>query len=174
MEKINSAPEQEYRDNLANEIIKTERRLRKKVLEAAKKTREYWEARFFKVSERRKGEGLDTREALSTTKLLQEYKERKLDQGKKLEFITGENKDVYNISSPIEVEGLQYIAGRIEDRKDWTNSQSGFFVEQDGKWILDSTKPIFDLEDPFILKIKDILAYLYLVNFMRKTKLIQI
>lgn len=56
--------------------------------------------------------------------------------------------DVYNPSTPFELDGNTYIAGRVEPRNS-EKSKVMFFKKEKGKWILCPGTMSFDLQDPF-------------------------
>jgi hypothetical protein len=62
--------------------------------------------------------------------------------------------DVYNPSVPFELDGVTYIAGRVESR-DREKSKVMFFKEVSGSWLLCRDALTFDLQDPFITWIDD-------------------
>lgn len=64
-------------------------------------------------------------------------------------FVGVEENDVYNPSIPFELDGVTYIAGRVEHR-DSENSKVMFFKENKGNWDLCKSAKTFDLQDPFI------------------------
>lgn len=82
--------------------------------------------------------------------LLREYKSKKnsVQNPVKLHFTGVNDKDVYNITAPFEIDGEIVIAGRVESR-DSEHSEIHFFVEQDGKWLPKEGAPVFTLQDPF-------------------------
>jgi hypothetical protein len=86
--------------------------------------------------------------------LLDEFQRREKPYiAEKLAFKNMGDKDVYNITAPFEDEEATVIAGRVESRKD-EYSQVYFFVQQNGCWVPREGAPVFDLQDPFITKIK--------------------
>lgn len=93
----------------------------------------------------------------SCTELLQRFKEKEaLPMGEKLQFSgVSENDDVYNITAPFNIGEKTTIAGRVESREAYRDSQVMFFEEKDGKWVPINDAPIFKLEDPFVTKIGD-------------------
>ena len=62
--------------------------------------------------------------------------------------------DVYNPSIPFELNGITYMAGRVEDRGS-EKSKVMFFREENGNWLLCQDAMVFDLQDPFITWIDD-------------------
>ena len=86
---------------------------------------------------------------LSVEHLLSKYDKNSVLSVKKLVF-KGVDKDVYNITSPFEINGMQYIAGRVESRESETDSKTMFFLKSGDEWFLDKKAPVFDLQDPFI------------------------
>jgi len=89
------------------------------------------------------------------TELLKKFKEKEaLPMGEKLQFSdVGEGNDVYNITAPFEIGDKIIIAGRVESREAYADSQVMFFEEKDGKWSPVNGAPTFKLEDPFVTKI---------------------
>lgn len=74
-------------------------------------------------------------------------------KGKKLLFAGVGDRDVYNITAPFWNEGELYIAGRVEKR-DSEESEIVFFTCTNNVWTPRSDLPKFQLQDPFITKIK--------------------
>lgn len=64
--------------------------------------------------------------------------------------------DVYNCSLPFEFHGKRYMFGRVERRNEWMRSWVRLFEEcgQD-EWRLVPDSMIYQLEDPYITRIKD-------------------
>ncbi|MFH1749887.1 MAG: DUF1861 family protein [bacterium] len=150
MERNNFSSEETYRKELAEKIIsEPDLESRQKVLARAQESREYWKARLYQISKRRRGRGLGTEGAISVFEMLKAYEQKERTKGKKIEFIHDTGKDVYNPTQPVEIKGTRYIAGRMEDRDDYANSQIGFFVEDGERWRLDENTPTLELEDPF-------------------------
>lgn len=86
--------------------------------------------------------------------LLKNYRNlnsQKLPQ--KLNFIGVSIKDIYNITAPFIDNGIETLAGRVEDRKKEL-SQVMFFQKHDDAWCHVIDSPVFDLQDPFFTKIK--------------------
>jgi hypothetical protein len=75
-------------------------------------------------------------------------------KGKKLQFAGVGTRDVYNITAPFTDNGEVYIAGRVEER-DSENSEILFFTCIDDIWTPKEGFIKFNLQDPFITKIKD-------------------
>jgi len=66
------------------------------------------------------------------------------------------NKDVYNPSIPFAYNGKRYVLGRIESRDSEKDTISAFFKEtRTGSWRLMPQASTYNLQDPFITKIKD-------------------
>ncbi|MGG4491298.1 MTP-1 family protein [Metabacillus idriensis] len=85
--------------------------------------------------------------------LVEEYKfNRKAENPEKIHFSGVGDQDVYNITAPFEDVGQLVIAGRVEAR-DSEHSQVQFFIEQNGKWIVQPDSPVFQLQDPFFTRI---------------------
>lgn len=81
------------------------------------------------------------------------YKPQKIYKTSKIKFKGLENENIYNTTIPIEFEGEKYILGRSEDPK--TNkSFIRFYKKENSTYILDKSFPSYNLEDPFITKIK--------------------
>lgn len=95
------------------------------------------------------------------TELLQRFKEKgPLPVGEKLLFSgVGENNDVYNITAPFNIGDKTTIAGRVESREAWADSQVVFFEEKDGKRVPIDGAPIFKLEDGFLTRIGDEIVF---------------
>lgn len=92
---------------------------------------------------------------LSCKDLLENY--RKINYEKdpqKIAFKGIAAKDIYNITAPFLDNGIETLAGRVEDRNSEL-AQVLFFQKHDDVWchVLDS--PVFNLQDPFFTKIKD-------------------
>ncbi len=72
-----------------------------------------------------------------------------------IKFINVLDKDVYNISAPFNYKNSKYIVGRLESRNN-IEAKSCFFKQiQETSYELCNDLPKFNLEDPFIVKIKD-------------------
>ena len=86
----------------------------------------------------------------------QDFKENyDLVNAKILKFEGVGDMDVYNPSLPFEIDGKNYIAGRVEKREShWKDDdyipQTKFFIEKNGTWVLEKNAPTLPLEDPFI------------------------
>lgn len=91
---------------------------------------------------------------ISVEHLLSKYDRNSVLSVKRLDF-KGVDKDVYNITSPFEINGMQYIAGRVESRESETDSKVMFFLKSGDRWFLDEKAPVFDLQDPFISFVDD-------------------
>jgi len=92
--------------------------------------------------------------------LLGEYKGKNVIKTEKLFFNGVGNKDVYNITSPFRINGIDHIAGRVESRESETDSKTMFFVRENGdqgskNYILDKNAQILDLQDPFFCATND-------------------
>jgi len=87
---------------------------------------------------------------------LAEFKKENLSlMGKKLEIRgTEDGKDVYNITAPVEIEGVNYILGREESAESAIDSKIVWLKQEERVWTVDRTKPILEGEDPSITKIK--------------------
>ncbi|MBW9146187.1 DUF1861 family protein [Clostridium sp. CM028] len=85
--------------------------------------------------------------------LLNEFKLQKVEfKANKLKFVLNDNKDIYNITAPFEIDNEVVIAGRVEAR-DSEHSKIMFFKEIENEWRVIEGTPIFDLQDPFVTKI---------------------
>lgn len=73
--------------------------------------------------------------------------------GKKLEFSGVGGKDVYNISKPFFIDGEPIIAGRVEARHAWAESEIVFFRDEKGLWAPIYGAPTFKLEDSQVIRI---------------------
>ncbi len=82
-----------------------------------------------------------------------EFREqRKVWKSEILKFDGVEGADVYNPSFPFDINGEIFMAGRVEMREG-NVSKTVFFKEKNGIWVLCDNTPVFDLEDPFVVKI---------------------
>lgn len=85
--------------------------------------------------------------------LLNEFKVRNsVFKANKLKFILNDDKDVYNITAPFQIDNEMVIAGRVEAR-DSENSKIMFFKEIENEWRIIEGAPSFDLQDPFVARI---------------------
>lgn len=84
---------------------------------------------------------------------------KKIYESSKLTFIGVDGYDVYNCSIPFEWEGKQYIFGRVERREEWARSWVRLF-ENSGKdqWTLVPNSMIYQLEDPYISRVDNMLV----------------
>lgn len=82
--------------------------------------------------------------------LLNNYSSDNIISSKKLIFCGIENKDVYNITSPVIISGKEYILGRVESRESETDSKVLFFKKIGEKWEIDEKAPILNIQDPFL------------------------
>jgi hypothetical protein len=93
----------------------------------------------------------------SCEELFKEYqKNRNIISARRIQFYLGEDddRDVYNISAPLQWKGETLIAGRVEAR-DSEVSETVFFEEKDGIWRKKEGYPVLRLQDPFITKLDD-------------------
>lgn len=74
-------------------------------------------------------------------------------QSELLRFRGQGDKTLYNPTVPFLCRGKQWIAARVESLDSETDSQTRFFADQDGCYVLDPTMPSFDLQDPTICMI---------------------
>jgi len=91
--------------------------------------------------------------------LLPEMETEGLPEGKLLKFNLGENTDhltVYN-PTPIEIDSVTYLWGRVEDKSSEEGSRAMLFKEgEDGVWNIVEGAPVFhDLQDPFYCGVID-------------------
>ncbi len=77
---------------------------------------------------------------------------------KKLNLRNVNNLDVYNITAPFLSAGKTVIAGRVEPR-DQEHSKVIFFEEIEQQWFPITGAPIFELQDPFVVFIKNKLIF---------------
>lgn len=87
-------------------------------------------------------------------RLLAEFRRRHeaVEEVQKIRFRGTEGLDVYNITSPFEIDGIRFLAGRVEARET-EFSQVWFFQEVDGFWVRVEQSPRLDLQDPFWTRI---------------------
>lgn len=85
-------------------------------------------------------------------------KSKKVEGAKKLTFTGVGNRDVYNITAPFENNGQMVIAGRVEAR-DTEHSEVVFFTEVEQVWTPIKGSKSFELQDPFITHIDDLLVF---------------
>lgn len=93
----------------------------------------------------------------SIDKLLADYERKRGEEspleGRLLTFDTGEN-HVYN-PTPFIYDDANYLVSRVEPPYTEFDSQSRFFRQKNGIWLLDNNLPVFDLQDPYITEIGD-------------------
>jgi len=71
-----------------------------------------------------------------------------------------EGRDVYNITAPFIIDGVKYIAGRVEERgaspkdEDYI-PQTKFFTRDHEKWKITENTPTLPMEDPFVFSINN-------------------
>jgi len=90
----------------------------------------------------------------SVKRILKVYQGSKIKNIKKLKFLNIRNRTVYNITAPFKYENKTYLIGRVENPKDET-SIIRFFKKTNSYFVSDNSFQTFELEDPFITKIKD-------------------
>lgn len=91
----------------------------------------------------------------SCIELLAEYEENKSIYDTHPLDINVKGMDVYNITAPFQIDGVDYIAGRVEKRNSEI-SQVMFFKEEKGKWIRAFREVVFEkFQDPFVTKINN-------------------
>ncbi|WP_082233182.1 DUF1861 family protein [Halobacillus massiliensis] len=89
----------------------------------------------------------------SVQKLLKDYEKVKgVKYAEKLKFTGVGDRDVYNITAPFSDEGVNVIAGRVENRNT-EYSDVIFFKEQNNQWTPCKNYPNYALQDPFVTKI---------------------
>lgn len=82
--------------------------------------------------------------------------EKKIYESAKLRFHGVKGYDVYNSSVPFEWKGQCYIFGRVERREEWARSWVRLFRHAGGdEWTLVPDSMIYQLEDPYISKIRE-------------------
>jgi len=93
--------------------------------------------------------------------MLKAHSARKIKRSKKLKFLDVDGRDVYNIAAPVKIKKMFYILGRVERREEETATKVMFFrrPQHSKAWYPDKQCPIFDLQDPFITKIKDTIVF---------------
>lgn len=79
------------------------------------------------------------------------------------------DKDVYNITAPFVDRNEWVIAGRVEKR-DSEHSQVMFFTQRDGIWLPRENSRVFELQDPFITRIKGELVFGGVETFPHPTR----
>lgn len=85
--------------------------------------------------------------------LLEEFKQKEQPIGERLKFRGIGSKDVYNTTAPFEYYRKRYLVGRVESPEKETDSQSIFFMEEEGIWSSVEDIPALDLQDPFVIQI---------------------
>ena len=91
---------------------------------------------------------------LSCENLLENYRKHNYEKiPRKLAFKGVSIKDIYNITAPFIDNGIETLAGRVEDRKSEL-SKVMFFQKYNDVWLHIADSPVFDLQDPFFTKIK--------------------
>ncbi|WP_233569714.1 MTP-1 family protein [Falsibacillus albus] len=97
---------------------------------------------------------LTKRSVKTCEELLREFADEEQAATPEIIRYTGVGKrDVYNITAPFEDDGELVIAGRVEER-DSEHSNVYFFVKRGDEWIPREGAPVFELQDPFITRIK--------------------
>lgn len=90
------------------------------------------------------------------TELLRRFEEKEaLRSGKKLQFSSVSEHNVYNISAPFRIGNATVIAGRVETREAWADSHIIFFEEEKDVWVPAKGAPTLRLEDGFATHIGD-------------------
>ena len=89
--------------------------------------------------------------------LLKNFNLKTIKGFSKLKFNVPEGFDVYNITAPFKIKRSNYILGRVEMRNDELGAKSIFFKKNKRTWRMDLRAPIFNLQDPFITKIGEMI-----------------
>lgn len=93
------------------------------------------------------------RNAKTVDKLLKEYKDKGFKyKSEKINFVLGDDRDIYNITKPFKDENDCVIAGRVEKR-DSELSDVLFFKESGDKWIPKEGCSSLKLQDPFFTRV---------------------
>lgn len=96
----------------------------------------------------------------SIQQLLLKYKRAKLKSFKKVKFSGVDKKDVYNITAPFKYKRTNYILGRVEERESKDSTIMFFKKKKNSQyWQPDLNLPTFKLEDPAIVKIKNLFVF---------------
>jgi hypothetical protein len=92
----------------------------------------------------------------SINSLLKQYNKKTLIKAKKLKFLGVGKRDVYNVAAPFKFKRSYYLLGRVESREEETGTKVMFFrrPQHSQIWHVDDKCPIFDLQDPFIIRLK--------------------
>ncbi len=102
-------------------------------------------------------QNLDNKKVKSYKELIAEYQEQKANyvQGEILTMQGISNKDVYNITAPVENKGQLYLLGRVESRDSEEDSQSCFFIyrKETNVWQLSSDLFSWPMQDPDLTSI---------------------
>ncbi|MCH7568790.1 MAG: DUF1861 family protein [Nanoarchaeota archaeon] len=101
---------------------------------------------------------MKTNKLQSIKSLLRYYNPRTIKKTKKLKFVGVENREVYNITAPFRVKRKVYLIGRVELREHEQGTRVIFFrrLKHSHHWHVDENCPVFDLQDPFIFKFRDL------------------
>ncbi len=92
---------------------------------------------------------------LTCEELLKNYRKQHYEKvPRKLAFRGVSFKDIYNITAPFIDNGIETLAGRVEDRNSEL-SEVMFFQKYEDVWCHVLDAPVFNLQDPFFTKIKD-------------------
>ncbi len=91
--------------------------------------------------------------------LLRTYNTKSVVRIRQLCFFGIGDRDVYNITSPFYVRGKLHILGRVQERSQEGGSMVVFFrhTKTSVCEIVDNALPIYDLEDPFVICLKDMI-----------------
>ncbi len=91
--------------------------------------------------------------------LLSAYNQKSITKIRELCFSGIGDRDVYNITSPFYVRGQLHILGRVQERSQEGGSMVVFFrhTKKSVCEIVNNTLPIYDLEDPFVICLKELI-----------------
>jgi len=96
------------------------------------------------------------REPVCCTQLVTKFEEKNFQyKGNILKFSGVGDHDVYNISRPFEINCRKVIAGRVEKRGVWADSNIFFFEETGNSWEPIIEAPVLKMEDAFATNIGD-------------------
>jgi len=94
----------------------------------------------------------------SISDLLKTYNENHIVETKILDF-RGVNKTIYNPSSAFEYNSKLLISARVEEQDKFAESETYFFENNNGLFVLRKDLPFFKLEDPFIIKVNNLFVF---------------
>ncbi len=99
---------------------------------------------------------IEKREPICCSELVTEFEDTDFPyQSKILKFSGIGEHDVYNISHPFEINSRKVIAGRVEKRGAWADSNIVFFEENGSSWNPIEEAPVLKMEDAFATNIGD-------------------